>query len=150
MMRSLLWLSIGIAIAILAAVPGARAAGEKEAATASAKEGTAVRSEAWARPECRWLGTKTVRVLLRDDLIAGEGFHRFYRRFHCPADRLGEALGCAVPAARVEDVQELQRHIDACWTEPATILEVKPPPPSPRSGEPNASPRDPRAGTSAF
>lgn len=149
MMRSLFWLSLGIVVAALAAAPRARAA-EKPAATAPAKEGKTARPEPWARPECRWLGTKTVRVLLRDDLIAGEGFHRFYRRFHCPTDRLGEALGCAVPAARVEDVQDLQRHIDTCWTEPATILEVKPAAPSPRSGEPNASPRDPRAGTSAF
>lgn len=147
MMRSLLWVSIALSAAL--GVPAVHAASEGKPIVAAAAEDPAP-IEPWARAECRWLGTKTVRVLLRDDLIAGEGFHRFYRRFRCPTDRLGEALGCAVPAARVEDVQELQRHIDTCWTDPSTVLEVKPPPPSPRSGEPNGAPRDPRSGTSPF
>ena len=147
MMRSFLWVSIALAAALGA--PAAHAASEgKQTGSAAVEDPLPI--EPWARAECRWLGTKTVRVLLRDDLIAGEGFHRFYRRFRCPTDRLGEALGCAVPASRVEDVQELQRHIDICWTDPSTVLEVKAAPPPARSGEPNAAPRDPRSGTSAF
>lgn len=149
MRRSLLWISIGLG-SILVTAPPASAAGEKKAAAAAkpAEETAAV--DPASREECRWLGTKTVRVLLRDDLLAGEGFHRFYRRFQCPTDHLGEALGCAVPAARVEDVQELQRHIDACWTDPTIVLEVKPPSPSPRPGAPDETPRDPRPGAPAF
>jgi hypothetical protein len=147
MMRSLLWVSIALSAAFAAPAAYATSAGEPTGAITAEDPAP---NEPWARAECRWIGTKTVRVLLRDDLIAGEGFHRFYRRFGCPTDRLGEALGCAVPAARVEDVQELQRHIDACWTDPSTVLEVKAPPPPARSGEPNEAPRDPRSGTSPF
>lgn len=103
------------------------------------------------RPECRFVGVKMVRVMLRDDLIAAEGFNKFYGRFDCPTEHLGHALGCAAPAARVEDAAELQRHVEACWGDPSVELHIRAPvKPTPQEGEANGSPRAPRSGAPSF
>lgn len=70
-------------------------------------------------------------VLLRDDLIATEGFLRVYRHFDCPNDHLKAAFGCAVAAAGHESRDELERWIDICWRDPkasfAEFLKALPP-----------------------
>lgn len=79
------------------------------------------------RAECAWLGKRTVRVLIRDDLIAAEGFYRFYQAFGCSPEHLGRAFACATPAADVEDHQELQKHAAECWNDPDAELTIAPP-----------------------
>jgi hypothetical protein len=79
------------------------------------------------RAECAWLGKRTVRVLIRDDLIAAEGFYRFYQAFDCSPEHLGRAFACAIPAAVVEDRQALQKHAAACWNDPEAELTITPP-----------------------
>lgn len=68
--------------------------------------------------ECAWLGHRAVSVLLRDDLIATEGFLRVYRRFDCPDQHLKAAFGCAVAAANRESRDEIERWVNVCWRNP--------------------------------
>jgi len=85
------------------------------------------------RPECRWLGVRTLRVLLRDDLIAAEGFQRVYRSFGCPSEHLGRAFGCAVPAASLEAANALEAYVEACWKDSNYVPRI--PTPAEAAGE---------------
>ena len=78
--------------------------------------------EAAARPreqaaECRWIGQRVVLALLRDDVLAADGFRQFYGGFDCPSAFLGRAFGCAVPHAE-EEATALMQYVDACWRDP--------------------------------
>jgi hypothetical protein len=77
-------------------------------------------------PECAWTGQRIVMALLRDDVIAAEGFLGFYSRFGCPDGHLGRAFGCAVPLANAEAAPKRQ-HIAACWLDPDTAALAKAP-----------------------
>jgi hypothetical protein len=77
-------------------------------------------------PECAWTGQRIVMALLRDDVIAAEGFLGFYSRFGCPDGHLGRAFGCAVPLANAEAAPKRQ-HIAACWLDPDTAAPAKAP-----------------------
>jgi hypothetical protein len=79
------------------------------------------------RAECSWLGQRLVRVLLRDDLIAAEGFHTFFNTFDCPTEHLARAFGCTIPAAGVEDMRDLEKHAATCWKNPSATLQLTPP-----------------------
>lgn len=68
----------------------------------------------WYAPECRWVGHRIVMALLRDDVLAADGFQHFYRDFDCPVRYLGRVFGCAVPFAG-EAVPLLQQHVALCW-----------------------------------
>ncbi len=73
----------------------------------------AARSETAA--ECRWLGKRAILVLLRDDIIAGEGFTRLYTSMGCPLEHLGQAFGCAVPAAPPTAAPVMEAQVESCW-----------------------------------
>lgn len=73
----------------------------------------APRSETAA--ECRWLGKRAILVLLRDDIIAGEGFTRLYASMGCPLEHLGQAFGCAVPAAPPTAAPVMEAQVESCW-----------------------------------
>ena len=79
------------------------------------------RSETTA--ECRWLGKRAMLVLLRDDIIATEGFTRLYTSMGCPMEHLGQAFGCAVPAAQSTAAPNMEAQVESCWRE------LKPPRP---------------------
>ncbi|HZD26847.1 MAG TPA: hypothetical protein VE631_11335 [Alphaproteobacteria bacterium] len=99
-------------------------------------------------PECSWVGERVVTALLRDDVIAADGFQRFYRTFGCPVDHLGRAFGCAVPFAGA-DAAGIDARVHACWRNPApegaraqtAPIEVTPPPDGkPQKAAPEAGP----------
>lgn len=75
------------------------------------------------RPEtaadCRWLGGRTILMLLKDDLIAADTFARLYAMWGCPIEHLGPAFACAVPLAQPPQTpnQNLEAQIDSCWLE---------------------------------
>jgi hypothetical protein len=68
-----------------------------------------------AAPECRWLGRRAILVLLRDDMIAAEGFIRLYNNMGCPMDHLGQAFGCSVPVAQPTAGPAVEAQVDSCW-----------------------------------
>lgn len=68
-------------------------------------------------PECSWIGHRVVLALLRDDVLAADGFRQFYASFGCPTAFLGRAFGCAVPYAD-EEATLLMQYVDACWRDP--------------------------------
>lgn len=74
--------------------------------------------------ECSWTGQRIVMALLRDDVIAAEGFLGFYSRFGCPDGHLGRAFGCAVPLANAEAALKRQQ-IAACWLDPDAVMLAK-------------------------
>jgi hypothetical protein len=76
--------------------------------------------------ECSWTGQRIVMALLRDDVIAAEGFLGFYSRFGCPDGHLGRAFGCAVPLANAEAAPKRQQ-IAACWLDPDAVAPAKAP-----------------------
>jgi len=77
-------------------------------------------------PECAWTGQRIVMALLRDDVIAADGFLSFYSRFGCPDGHLGRAFGCAVPLASAEAAPKRQQ-IAACWLDPDAAALAKAP-----------------------
>ena len=77
-------------------------------------------------PECSWTGQRIVMALLRDDVIAAEGFLGFYSRFGCPDGHLGRAFGCAVPLANAEAAPKRQQ-IAACWLDPDAATPARAP-----------------------
>lgn len=89
-------------------------------------------------PECAWTGQRIVMALLRDDVIAADGFLAFYSRFGCPDGHLGRAFGCAVPLANAEAAPKRQQ-IAACWLDPDAVAPARTPARAetdePRSGE---------------
>jgi hypothetical protein len=70
--------------------------------------------------ECRWLGRRTILMLLRDDLIAAEGFTRMYATLGCPLDHIGPAFTCAAPQDPLPQTPNpnLEARIDSCWQDP--------------------------------
>jgi hypothetical protein len=66
-------------------------------------------------PECRWLGRRTILMILRDDMIAADGFTRLYTTLGCPLDYIGPAFACSVPASQPPAGQNLEARIEACW-----------------------------------
>ena len=74
--------------------------------------------------ECSWVGKRTIRVLMRDDLIAAEGFLKFYNVFGCPVRYLGQAFGCALGVAEGAPARAVETRIDVCWQDPATQAET--------------------------
>jgi len=72
-------------------------------------------------PECAWTGQRIVLALLRDDVLAADGFLGFYRRFGCPDGHLGRAFGCAVPLVNADSAPRRQ-HIAACWLDPDSVV----------------------------
>lgn len=108
---------------------------------------TATRS---ANADCMWTGKRTIQVLTRDDLIAADGFLKFYNTFGCPVRHLSAAFACTVDGLGETDAKALEARIEACWADPsaqpdATAAPVdegtpvpKGTPPAPRS-EPGAT-----------
>jgi hypothetical protein len=72
-------------------------------------------------PECAWTGQRIVLALLRDDVLAADGFLGFYSRFGCPDGHLGRAFGCAVPLVNADSAPRRQ-HIAACWLDPDSVV----------------------------
>jgi hypothetical protein len=70
-----------------------------------------------AAAECRWLGRRILLVLLRDDLIATDGFMRLYATLGCPVDYIGPVFACVNPGAQTPPGQTLEAQIDYCWQE---------------------------------
>jgi hypothetical protein len=104
--------------------------------------------------DCAWTGKRTVQVLVRDDLIAAEGFFKFYNAFGCPTQHLSEAFSCTVDGLANTDAQALEARIDACWSDPsaqpnpaaATIVDESNPvpknvPPEPKPDNSTAYPK---------
>lgn len=105
--------------------------------------GTVDRGE---QPDCVWTGKRLVQVLVRDDLIAADGFFKFYNAFGCPVAHLGAAFSCTVDGLEQADPKTLDARIDACWADPtatpraaesAMADESKP---VPKSAEPDPKP----------
>jgi hypothetical protein len=96
-----------------------------------------------ATSECAWVGKRAVRVLMRDDLIAAEGFLKFYSAFGCPTRHLGQAFGCAVSSSDSGSAREVETRIEACWADPAQKATAAPRAPAP---PPAAKPAPPPAG----
>ncbi|MBL27865.1 MAG: hypothetical protein CMM50_10005 [Rhodospirillaceae bacterium] len=89
---------------------------------------------------CGWLGRRVVTVLLRDDLIAAQGFMDIYTRFDCPVPHLGLAFGCSVPAAGLESAEAMENRVAACWSDPTGAAAEEPPRPQPASPPAEATP----------
>jgi len=69
--------------------------------------------------ECSWVGKRTIRVLMRDDLIAADGFLKFYNAFGCPVRHLGQAFGCSLIGTNGAPAKDVEDRVDACWKNPA-------------------------------
>lgn len=112
--------------------------GEAPSATADPEPREAVTPQA-VNPldaACGWLGRRVVTVLLRDDLIAAEGFMDVYGRFDCPMPHLGLAFGCSVPAAGLESAEAMENRVAACWSDPVGVAAEEPPRPMPAEATP--------------
>lgn len=84
--------------------------------------------------QCRWLGTRIVSLLSRDDAMTAENFNPFYERFGCPEAHLSEAFGCVVGGEGQTEGEELASRVDRCWVDPVdgrspknVLDDVKPP-----------------------
>jgi hypothetical protein len=79
---------------------------------------TATRHE---NADCAWTGKRTVQVLVRDDLIAADGFFKFYNAFGCPVRHLSEAFSCTVDGLGDADARAVEVRIETCWNNPAGV-----------------------------
>ncbi len=70
--------------------------------------------------DCSWVGKRTIRVLVRDDLIAAEGFMRFYTAFGCPMPHLSSAFACTFGGLKEMMEFGFEERVEACWTDPRT------------------------------
>lgn len=68
--------------------------------------------------QCRWLGTRIVSLLSRDDAMTAENFNPFYERFGCPEAHLSDAFGCVVGGSGQTQGEELASRVDRCWADP--------------------------------
>jgi hypothetical protein len=68
--------------------------------------------------QCRWLGTRIISLLSRDDAMTAKHFDPFYDRFGCPEDHLSEAFGCVVGGGGPGQDEELASRVERCWTDP--------------------------------
>ena len=123
-----------------AAPPEAPEPGEAPSAPAEPQEAAAPPAVNPLDSACGWLGRRAVTVLLRDDLIAAEGFLDVYRRFDCPMPHLGLAFGCSVPAAGLESAEAMEDRVAACWIDPMGVAAEKPPPSAPAQPPAEAMP----------
>lgn len=112
------------------------------------REGVVPKSQ---NAQCSWTGKRIVHVLLRDDLIAADGFMRFYETFGCPVTHLGDAFGCSIGLGDDAPVEAVDERVDACWADPesadapATGLPEESEPPKDGARPADAAPK-PNAG----
>jgi hypothetical protein len=101
--------------------------------------------------QCTWVGKRTIRVLMRDDLIAADGFLKFYRTFGCPVDHLGKAFGCSLIGTSGAPAKQVEERVDACWTDPnvkpAEAAAPEAAPQAPPGSKPGAKPAPPPKAT---
>jgi len=69
-------------------------------------------------PDCAWIGKRTIRVLVRDDLIAAEGFMHFYTAFACPVPHLSEAFACTFGGLKEMMEFGFEVRVESCWADP--------------------------------
>src|ERR1700733_7643569 len=76
-------------------------------------------------PECVWLGSRVVSLLLRDDLDTAFRHLDLYDRFGCPSGHVQAAFRCLVlhqpnpKAADPKVADSLDGRAHACWINPA-------------------------------
>lgn len=70
--------------------------------------------------DCAWVGKRTIRVLVRDDLIAAEGFMRLYTAFGCPVPHLSGAFACTFGGSKEMLEFGFENRVEACWSDPRT------------------------------
>ena len=110
------------ATTIAQAKPAASATAEKPAMPAikppspARKRGSGPRND---NADCAWTGKRTVQLLARDDLIAADGFFKFYQAFGCPVPHLGDAFACTVDGLGEAEARELDKRTAACWADPS-------------------------------
>ena len=103
---------------------------------------TALRHE---NADCAWTGKRTVQVLVRDDLIAADGFFKFYNAFGCPVGHLSEAFSCTVDGLGDADARAVEVRIETCWNNPAGMpLPLGQSPTEDRKATPNGGSADPK------
>lgn len=97
--------------------------------------------------ECVWVGKRTIRVLMRDDLIAADGFLKFYRVFGCPVQHLGKAFGCSLIGTSGAPAKAVEDRVDVCWKDPNAqpAAGAEPAPQAAPAGKPPAKPAPPKA-----
>ena len=88
--------------------------------------------------ECTWVGKRTIRVLMRDDLIAADGFLKFYNAFGCPVRYLGQAFGCSLIGTSNAPAKDVEDRVDACWKNPAVKAAAAAAPPAAPASKPAA------------
>jgi len=98
-------------------------------------------------PGCKWIGTRVVQSLVRDDIIAANEYNDMYKTMACPAKDLILAFSCTVKEInnpegqdekqspsiaatngdtsppldempRIDKAKATQHVIDACWDDP--------------------------------
>ncbi len=75
--------------------------------------------------QCRWLGTRIVSLLSRDDAMTAKDFNPFYQRFGCPQAHLSDAFGCVVGGGEQVQGEELASRVDRCWADPVEGLQPR-------------------------
>lgn len=71
--------------------------------------------------QCRWLGTRIISLLSRDDAMTAKDFNPFYERFGCPEAHLARAFGCVVGGGGPAQGEELASRVDRCWAHPNNV-----------------------------
>lgn len=89
--------------------------------------------------ECAWVGKRTIQVLMRDDLIAADGFLKFYGAFGCSTKFLGEAFGCSLVETDGAPAREVEARIETCWKNPSAKATAQPQKPQPQQAAPKAA-----------
>jgi hypothetical protein len=92
-------------------------------------------------PECVWLGSRVVSLLLRDDLDTAFRHLDLYDRFGCPSGHVQAAFRCLVlhqptisadpKSADPKSADSLNGRVHACWINPAMQSSAAPAPSSP-------------------
>lgn len=75
--------------------------------------------------QCRWLGTRIISLLSREDAMTAKHFNPFYDQFGCPGAHLSSAFGCVVGGGGPAEGEELSSRVDRCWANPADQLPSK-------------------------
>lgn len=110
------------------AVPAERSPSQVAAAQAGDGGGSGVLTLPRPRPmeagapqseQCRWLGTRIISLLSRDDAMTAKHFNPFYDQFGCPGPHLSAAFGCVVGDGGPGEGEDLASRVDACWSDPA-------------------------------
>jgi hypothetical protein len=92
-------------------------------------------------PECVWLGSRVVSLLLRDDLDTAFRHLDLYDRFGCPSGHVQAAFRCLVlhqptisadpKSADPKSADSLNGRVHACWINPSMQAAAAPAPSSP-------------------